>query len=126
MDCEVLYSLEGTTQGDPLAMPMYALATIPLVKRLQSLTGNAKRIWYADDAAATGKLSRLHEWLTHLTTLGPKFGYFFNAKKTWLVTKVDQISTAKNLFANCGVQVTSEGRPYLATAMVTRSMSIHT
>ena len=30
-------SCEGTTQGDPLAMAMYALATTPLIKMLHEL-----------------------------------------------------------------------------------------
>ena len=49
-----LLSLEGTTQGDPLAMPMYALATIPLIKKLK---GYSKQMRYADDVAAIGKNS---------------------------------------------------------------------
>ena len=33
VDGDVLYSCEGTTQGDPLAMSMYALAAVPIIKR---------------------------------------------------------------------------------------------
>ena len=81
VDSSVLYSSEGTTQGDPLVMPMYALATIPLIKKLQSVE-DVKQVWYADDASAAGKITRLHKWWNHLTTLGPRFGYFANATKT--------------------------------------------
>ncbi len=76
------------------------------------------QVWYADDAAA-GKIVRLQEWWTNLSTLGPKFGYFPNPQKTWLVTKEKHLSSATTLFANTGVQVTSEGRPYLGAALGT-------
>ena len=44
-----LASSEGTTQGCPLAMAMYALSLVPLVRHLQPL---CKQVWYADDATA--------------------------------------------------------------------------
>ena len=48
VDGDTILSQEGTTQGDPLAMPTYALATIPLIQKLE---GNHRQVWYADDAA---------------------------------------------------------------------------
>ena len=59
VDGDVILSQEGTTQGDPLAMPMYGLATIPLIR---SLDGLCKQIWYTDDSAATGTIEQLHAW----------------------------------------------------------------
>ena len=53
---DTILSEEGTTQGDPLAMPMYAIAMIPLIRRLNN---DVTQVWYADDACACGRLSSL-------------------------------------------------------------------
>ena len=54
-------STEGTTQGDPMAMAMYALAVTPLIKRLREVEPDVKQIWFADDATAAGKLLALQQ-----------------------------------------------------------------
>ena len=51
-----LLSEEGTTQGDPLAMLMYALGTIPLINHL---SGIGTQVWYADDATVCERLSEV-------------------------------------------------------------------
>ena len=79
VDGDVLLSQEGTTQGDPLAMPMYALATIPLIRKLKNNANDVKQVWYADDASGAGKINRLREWWDLINTEGPKYGYFTNA-----------------------------------------------
>ena len=70
IDGEVLYSEEGTTQGDPLAMHMYALATLPLIQRLPS---SVKQVWYADDAAALSSLACCRDWWDVLAKIGPSY-----------------------------------------------------
>ena len=47
-------SSEGTTQGDPLAMAMYALAVKPLIGELKQDAPSVKQVWYADDASGAG------------------------------------------------------------------------
>ena len=100
-------------------MPMHALATIPFIRKLKDRVNDVSQVWYADDASGAGKLHRLREWWDQINTLGPKFGYFTNASKTWLVTKEDYLSAASAAFADTGVNVTSEGRPYLGAALGT-------
>ena len=70
MGGEILLSQEGTTHGDPLAMAMYALATVPLIDKTNGLL----QVWYADDAAGAGKLASLRQWWNNLSSLGSKFG----------------------------------------------------
>ena len=76
-------------------MPMYALATIPLIEKID---GNAKQVWYADDASVVGSIRHLTEWWDKLSTVGPNFGYHANAMKTWLVTKKDHLASATTYF----------------------------
>ena len=74
-----------TTQEDPLAMAMYAISVFPLINELCECDVN--QTWFADDAMAGGSLNDLRGWWSRLVTLGPAYGYFVNAVKTWLIVK---------------------------------------
>ena len=80
VDGEAIMSVEGTTQGDPLAMAMYALGTIPLIR--VAAESDAVQSWYADDANAAGKIPRLRAWSDIIDWRGPEFGYHLNAAKS--------------------------------------------
>ncbi|KAL5494471.1 hypothetical protein EMCRGX_G015811 [Ephydatia muelleri] len=77
VDRSTILSQEGTTQGDPLAMPMHALGILPLIQRSSV---DVNQVWYADDAAATGTVLNLKEWAPpndlerNLLSLPPRLG----------------------------------------------------
>ena len=108
-----ILSCEGTTQGDPLAAAMYALGVIPLIRKLQHL---ARQLWFADDASAAGHLDLLAWWM-ELNELGPAYGYYPNASKTWLVVKEEHLESARELFASHGVNLTTSGHKHLGSAI---------
>ena len=117
IDGSHMLSQEGTTQGHPLAMPMYALGVVPLIQKLTDV--DVSQIWYADDAAAGGSLQSLRSWWIHLTTLGPDYGYFSNAVKTCLIVKPQHLRKARALFHGTGVVITAAGKRYLGSALGT-------
>lgn len=100
IDGETITSEEGTTQGDPLAMAMYAIGILPLIQRLNH---EVKQVWYAYDATAGGRIDRLRGWWNNVLKLGPEYGYFANPTKTWLVVKEEHMSAASEAFRNTGV-----------------------
>ena len=59
-------SMEGTTQGDPIAMAIYAIAIIPLILMLvteaNQVDNTTKTAAYADDLTAAGTIIRLRNW----------------------------------------------------------------
>ena len=118
IDGDFILSQEGTTQGDPLAMTMYALGTLPLIQSLQE--EEATQIWYADDASAGGQVAQLCKWWEKLTTAGPHFGYLPNPTKSWLVVKPQHLQTAKDLFWETGVNITVEGHRHLGAPIGSR------
>ena len=105
-----IFSSEGTTQGDPLAMAMYAIGTLPLIDKLQ---GIMQQCWYADDSAAGGTILDLKWWWDLLQVLGPRYGYFPNGTKSWLVVKEDAVDTVREVFDGTDIHITTEGHRYL-------------
>jgi hypothetical protein len=101
-----LFSQEGTTQGCPLAMAMYALALVPLSKHLQPL---CKQVWYADDATGCDTLERMHTWFEALLEYGPRYGYYPKPSKCILVVKADKLQRAQEVFKGSKVKVQEEG-----------------
>ena len=117
---ENLLSEEGCTQGDPSAMGFYALGTKPLIDALDEAVNTelCKQSWYADDSSAAGKLQEIRKWWTVLTALGPKFGYFPEPTKTFLILKDPSLTTlATHLFAGTGVKITCHGQRHLGAVI---------
>ena len=102
-------STEGTTQGDPLAMAMYALAIVPLIHKLRNNSPEVKQVWYADDATGAGSCEGLRQWWDQIERLGLTFGYHPNAVKTYLIIKEEHENKAKALFADTDVHITING-----------------
>ena len=69
---EYLFSREGVTQGDPLAMLLYGLAVLPLARKLKK-PEKWKQNWYADDSACSAPLTLIFEWFELLIREGPKY-----------------------------------------------------
>lgn len=118
-------SQEGTTQGDPIAMAVYAIGIIPLLLMLvETVVGvsenNVKMVAFADDFSAAGSITYLRLWWDSLVTLGPMFGYFPNATKSCLITKECVYEKAKQVFSESDVHITNAGKRHLGAALGTQ------
>ena len=118
VDGQYLLSREGTTQGDPLAMAMYAIGIHPLIRKLD---GIADQVWYADDSAAGSSLENIRKWWDVLVEIGPLYGYYPNGSKTHILVKPTLLDKAKEVFKGTEIVVSSEGERYLGGAVGTSS-----
>ena len=111
---------EGTTQGDPIAMSLYALSLQPLITQLHVST-ETKQCWFADDAIGAGLLQDVRIWWDELSDNGPALGYFPKAEKCWLVVKPDRKQAAMKMFRDTSINITIDGHSHLGAALGSRS-----
>ena len=121
IDHETIYSQKGATQEDPLAMHMFAIGTLPLIRKLPN---SVQHIWFADDATAGGQLDHLRTWWDSAQELGPDFGYFSNPEKSWLIVREEDLPQAKNAFSGTGINISVEGKKHLGAPLGTDEFCI--
>jgi len=81
----------------------------------------AKQCWFADDATGCGSIQNIKAWWDELTVAGLDLNYYSNAGKCWLVTKPDKKKTARSIFGETAINITTEVRKHLGAALGSRS-----
>ena len=108
-------SEEGTTQGDPLGMAIYAIGLTPLLDFIQSLILEITMAAFADDITSAGECKMLRIWWDNLIKLGPLFGYHPQPTKSWLIVKEQYLEKATGIFQGTKtyIQITTRGKRHL-------------
>ena len=106
---EILLSREGVTQGDPLFMTFYAIATLPLVQALRG-DGSWFQSWYADDSVCAGPLAGLFVVIGSLR-------YFPEPRKSYLMVAPHKVSLASDVLLVWGYLL-SLVTPFLGVLLV--------
>ena len=91
-----------------------------LYSRLR-VSSAAKQCWLADDATGSGSPHDVRKWWDELSESGPAQGYFPNAKKCWLIVKLESEQAAREVFRNTAINVTVESHKELGAALGSRS-----
>ena len=111
---EHLLSREGTTQGDPLAMFLYGMATLPLL-RMSRIAANSvshnpsehlRDGAFADDwNGSSPSCDTLLAWIDAVCKKGPDFGVNVNIQKTNCIASPERFEEATRAFGDKGISV---------------------
>ena len=116
-----LKSREGTTQGDPLGMAIYAIAITPLLNLMMNVMVQHEKtgsiVAFADDLTAVGRFASLRKWWDALLDVGPKLGYNPQPIKSWLIVKDSKVAEAKHHFQGTRIQITTSGERHLGAVI---------
>ena len=76
---------------------------------------------YADNFTTGSIVRGLKYWWESLCELGPKFGYYPEASRTWLIVNNDFCDMANTTFKSIKINMTSNGKKYLGAVIGSRS-----
>ena len=93
------------TQGYPLAMIVYRVGILPLIKNLKQGIPDVTQTWYVDDAIALGTFAILEIYFDSLTRQGPGRGYYTEPSKSVLIVRPENIEAGKEFGARDGFKV---------------------
>ena len=114
-------SKEGTTQGDPTSMGAYALGITLLIKFLNEFIiikeYNSKEVTFANDLAVAGKINEIKSSWDVIGKIGPKYGYFSKASKSYLIVKNQHAGVVSVVFNETDVKITTEGHRNLGAVI---------
>jgi hypothetical protein len=116
-DGTVIMSEEGATQGDPLAMQMYAVSSRKIIDSLHDNTRDVDQVWFADDSAGAGGLDDVFNWWMHLNQIGPMYGYYPNPPKTHVILKSPELQERARVLFGPHVKITIEGKRHIGAAL---------
>ena len=116
----VIKSKEGTTQGDPIAMAMYAIGLSVLQDKISYDKTRVKQVAYADDLSGAGKITDLKDWWDMVIEHGPTIGYTPNAAKSVLIVKPELYNLAIQTFRDSEIVITKEGQRHLGAVIGTQ------
>jgi hypothetical protein len=114
-----LKSKEGTTQGDPTSMALYAIGSLPFLWLLDQKESGTCQVAYADDLSGGGKIESLRKWFNGIIEKGPIFGNHAEPTKSYLIVKEDKFDEAEAAFEGTGVKITVHGEKQLGAAIGT-------
>ena len=136
---------EGTTQGDPTAMPAYALGIAPLLSVLAETSKTPphahpatnettnigfeedkarRQAAYADDLTGSGTIDGLKTWWDMVIEWGPFIGYYAKPSKSWLIVKPEHLVYAREVFTGSGLQITTQGQRHLGAVVGSEQFKI--
>ena len=106
-------------------MAIHGIGVIPLINMLSDILSNeycvnVNVIAYVDDFSAAGNLQDLRGWWSFLTETGPKFGYYSEPTKTWLVVNPCASEKVESVFFGTKIKITTRVQIYLGESVGTR------
>ena len=97
-------------QGDPVAIIVYGIRILPLIKNLKREIPDVTQTWYIDNSRTLGTFARLETYFDLLTHQGLGQGYQTDPTKSVLIVIPENLEAGKVFRARHGFRVCTGAR----------------